>query len=84
MKATRHSNAKGLTAPDGGPPAAQSMSQVAAKTGRHGLIVRVNPEARRQLKILAAELDTTMQSLTVEAINSLVRKHKKPPIAVSE
>ena len=36
---------------------------------------------RRQLKIMAAEGDTTVQALLGEAINDLFAKHGKPDIA---
>ena len=38
-------------------------------------------EAHLQLKILAAEADTTIQELHKEALNDLFVKHDKPPIA---
>jgi hypothetical protein len=37
--------------------------------------------ARQQLRIMAAEYDTTMQALLVEALNDFFKKHDKPPIA---
>lgn len=37
--------------------------------------------AKRQLRVLAAEEDTTQQHLMGEALNLLFRKHGKPPIA---
>lgn len=65
----------------------------AAKTGRIPLAERPDREgktplpfwvpvsARKQLRILAAELDATMQDCMVEALNDFFSKHDKPPIA---
>jgi len=46
-----------------------------------GLMVVINPEARKQLRILAAELDVKQQDLVADAINLLFKKHGKQPIA---
>jgi hypothetical protein len=45
------------------------------------LQVVINPEARKQLRILAAELDVKQQDLIAEAINLLFKHHGKSPIA---
>lgn len=46
------------------------------------LIVRMNPEGWRALRILAAESDTTLNALAIEAFNDLLRKrHKRPVVA---
>jgi hypothetical protein len=37
--------------------------------------------AKKQLRLLAAEEDTTQQYLMTEALNLLFQKHRKPPIA---
>jgi hypothetical protein len=37
--------------------------------------------ARKQLRMLAAERDTTMQACMIEALNDFFCKHGKPPIA---
>ncbi len=39
------------------------------------------PEVKKQLRILAAERDTTIQDLLAEALNDLFAKHGKPEIA---
>jgi hypothetical protein len=51
------------------------------REGKTPLPFWVPVSARRQLRILAAELDTTMQSCMVEALNDFFIKHDKPPIA---
>jgi hypothetical protein len=37
--------------------------------------------ARKQLRLLAAEMDTTQQELLTTALNDFFIKHGKPPIA---
>jgi hypothetical protein len=37
--------------------------------------------ARKQLKVMAAEMDTTQQELMTLALNDFFKKHGKPPIA---
>jgi antitoxin-like ribbon-helix-helix protein len=37
--------------------------------------------ARKQLRLLAAEMDTTQQELLTIALNDFFIKHGKPPIA---
>jgi hypothetical protein len=39
---------------------------------------------KRQLRLLAAENDTTIQALLAEALNDLFAKHGKPEIATAE
>ena len=42
------------------------------------------PEVKKQLRMLAAEKDTTIQDLLAEAINGLFAAHGKPEIAPLE
>ena len=37
--------------------------------------------AKKQLRLLAADLETSQQALLTEALNDLFRKNHKPPIA---
>ncbi|MDE0686437.1 MAG: hypothetical protein OXI63_26220 [Candidatus Poribacteria bacterium] len=55
----------------------QSLSRV----GKKPVTVYYGKEAHLQLKILAAEQDTTIQELHKDALNALFVKHGKPPIA---
>lgn len=41
------------------------------------LLVRINTEGLRALKILAAEKDTTLVALAIEAFNDLLKKNGK-------
>lgn len=45
-----------------------------------GLLIRVNPEGQKELRILAAELDRTIHSLGVEAFNNLLEKQDRKPV----
>jgi hypothetical protein len=51
------------------------------RTGRTAMPFWVSVAARKQLRMLAAELDSTQQNLMTEALNMLFQKHRKPPIA---
>jgi hypothetical protein len=51
------------------------------REGKTPLPFWVPVSARKQLRILAAELDTTMQACMLEALNDFFSKHGKPPIA---
>ena len=71
----------------------EAPPKTAAKAGKTPLAERPDREgttplpvwvpvaARKQLRILAAELDTTMQACMLEALNDFFTKHGKPPIA---
>jgi hypothetical protein len=59
-----------------------SKATVAAtREGKTALPFWVPVSARQQLRMLAAEYDTTMQALLTEALNDLFVKQGKPPIA---
>jgi hypothetical protein len=51
------------------------------RAGRTAMPFWVPIAARKQLRMLAAELDSTQQNLMTEALNMLFQKHRKPPIA---
>jgi hypothetical protein len=71
----------------------EALPNGAAKTGQPSLEVGADSEgkrlvpfwvpvsARKQLRMLAAERDTTMQACMIEALSDFFRKHGKPPIA---
>ncbi len=48
---------------------------------RRGILVRVSPSIRRELKLLSFERGSSVQVLMVEAINQLLAKHGRRPIA---
>jgi hypothetical protein len=45
-----------------------------------GLLIRVNADGLRALRQLALDEDTTLQSLAIEALNDLLKKHGAKPI----
>ncbi|MBQ0820716.1 hypothetical protein KBI52_10915 [Microvirga sp. HBU67558] len=49
--------------------------------GRKGILVRARPEAWKALKLVALDQDKTLQDVMIEAINDVLQKHGKPPIA---
>jgi hypothetical protein len=68
--------------------AVQAVAGPAAKgDGRKGVLVRLSPEGWHLLGVLAGELTLstgerhTKQSLMVDALNSLLKGHGKPPLA---
>ena len=60
------------------PPVRQ---QSPSRVGKKPVTVYYDKEAHLQLKILAAETDTTIQELHEQALNDLFVKNGKPPIA---
>ncbi len=60
------------------PPPRDSRSGRAGKSNVTGYF---DPEVKRQLRIMAAEHDSTIQDLLGEALNELFAKHGKPEIA---
>src|SRR5947209_3343905 len=56
--------------------------RTSAKSGgpRKGQTLRLNPEAWKQLKLLALERETSSHDLLIEALNALFRRHGKPPV----
>lgn len=49
--------------------------------GRKGILVRARPEAWKALKIIALDGERTLQDVMTEAINDVLSKHGKPPVA---
>jgi hypothetical protein len=49
--------------------------------GRKGILVRARPDAWKALKLVALDQDKTLQDVMIEAINDVLQKHGKPPIA---
>lgn len=49
--------------------------------GRKGILVRARPEAWKGLKLIALDGERTLQDVMTEAINDMLSKHGKPPVA---
>ncbi len=52
-----------------------------SRQGKKALTGYFDPEVLRQLKVMAAADDTTIQALMSEALNDLFKKYGKPHIA---
>ena len=50
------------------------------RAGKSNVTGYFPPEVKRQLRLLAAEQDTTIQNLLATALNDLFAKHGKPEI----
>ena len=61
--------------------AAAAPRASSTRQGRRSVVVHMDPAAHKQLKMLAVELERSLQSLGVEAYNDLFQKHDKPRIA---
>lgn len=66
------------TTPTEPTPAAERRTD---RIGRTAMPFWVPVAARKQLKVMAAEMDTTQQELMTLALNDFFKKHGKPPIA---
>lgn len=62
-------------------PAARRSVISAARIGKRSIGGHFSGETLRQLRVLAAEKDCTIQDLLAEALNDLFRKHNKSAIA---
>jgi hypothetical protein len=51
------------------------------RTGRVSMPFWTTATAKKQLRLLAAEEETTQQALLTEALNALFRARGKPPVA---
>lgn len=49
--------------------------------GRRGILVRARPEAWKALKLVALDREVTLQDVMTEAINDVLAKHGRPPVA---
>jgi len=55
--------------------------QAKTREGKKMIAAPIDPAARQQLKMLAAELDRKSEDLIREALRDLFTKYGKPPIA---
>jgi hypothetical protein len=51
------------------------------RTGKAAMPFWIPIAAKKQLRIMAAEQETTQQQLIADALNDLFKKYGKPPIA---
>lgn len=62
-------------------PALRRSVIAAARIGKRSIGGHFSVETLRQMRVLAAESDCTIQDLLAEALNDLFRKHNKSAIA---
>ena len=68
-----HSAARPSAAPDRTIDApAGTPGRARSRRGKRGILIHVEPETARRLKHLAADRDTTLQALGVEALEKLL------------
>jgi hypothetical protein len=64
------------------PPQSVAVAEKRAdRAGRTAMPFWVPVAARKQLRVMAAEMDTTQQELMTMALNDFFKKNGKPPIA---
>lgn len=63
------------------PAEAPKAPVASSRAGKRAVSTHVDPAVQKQLRILAAELDRSHQSLLDEALNDLFRKYNKSAIA---
>jgi len=64
-----------------GAPSAPPRYVAPSRQGKRGVTAFFAPEVTKQLRLLAAEEERTVQSLMEEALNEIFRKYGKSPIA---
>lgn len=77
-------DAAGKPAPEAVSKPDSPASQPYERPSRQGKVAVTgffDPSVRRQLKVMAAEGDTTVQALLTEALNDVFAKHGKPEVA---
>lgn len=52
-----------------------------SRTGKRATPFWTPTAAKKQLDLLAVDMDTTIQALLTEAVNDLFKKYDRPPIA---
>ena len=69
----------------GDPPVdSQQYRPRPGRKGKSNVTGYFAPEVKKQLRLLAAEQDTTIQNLLAEALNDLFAKNGKPEIVLLE
>lgn len=84
MQATQHAAMPArqpLTMEAAPAPALRQAPPAPSRIGKRAVTAHFEPTVSRQLRILAAETDRTVQDLVGEALNDLFRKYNKSAIA---
>ena len=75
-----HVSPKGGDATAAKPPGKGKKAAAGGDKTTRYLQTRVNVDGWQALKILSVEQNMTMQALFIEALNDLLRKHRKAPV----
>lgn len=59
----------------------ETAERAPSRRGKRAVTFYTSPEAHRQLRLLSIELDRSVQSLGIEALNGLFAQHGKAQIA---
>ena len=57
-------------------PASPQKPPPATRAGKRGVVIYLDPEIARELKVIAAERDTTLQNLGAETLEQLAKTHR--------
>ena len=79
MKAAKSPGPAPTTSETAGVPI--SLFKNKGSDDRKGQTLRLNPAAWRELKYMAADRECTAHTLLIEAVNDLLVKHGRPPVA---
>jgi hypothetical protein len=62
-------------------PVSSTLPVPPSRQGKKGIVVYVLPEASQELRLLSINTGRSQQDLCVEAINDLLTKYRRMPIA---
>ncbi len=75
----KSNNQESIAVPEKEPK--KESSKVPSREGKKTAIVYIDPAGARELKLLSLDTSRSQQDLLVEAINDLLIKHGKKPLA---
>lgn len=81
LKKERAAKAAGAARPTAEPAPEGEATKAPSRRGKKAVVCYVDPVVSQELKVLAAVRGSSNQALLVEAINDLLAKHGKLPVA---
>ena len=81
LKRERAERGSGPASPDTAPSAGDASATPPSRRGKKAVVCYVDPTVSKELKVLGAEAERPVQALLVEAINDLLEKYGKLPLA---
>ena len=75
----KSTNQEPIITPDKAPN--KELAKAPSREGKKTAIVYIDPAGARELKLLSLDTSRSQQDLLVEAINDLLIKHGKKPLA---